>query len=279
MIENLANVIKSNLRPLTNKRIDTTAQKNINKSSESNPTPKSDRMEFNADAQRSTQKSIQTAQEKTFDAQGSMLQADQDRQQIKDKLDTMRKQAQRAQHPMPASERADIEKKFQQNKADIDRMASGQEADARTAVEGKRPTRIKLEVLGSRLDVNIEGTSSRELKIQATSLINAQRAREATEKVYTAMGKVEQQQVALAKNQDQAAALVDRLAIANENASAAKSRLEDIQIALESAKTLDFVQDTTIVVVTKIESQENEAVKAQANADPTQALNLMNESQ
>ena len=172
-------------------------------------------------------------------------------------------------------ERGFIDKEVQSMISEVDRIASVTQFNGTPLLNGEsEKDELSFQVGITKADddsdriifkPNDYNVKSGELEIEGLSYESIDDAREALEKVDSAMGKVFEARAGLGAMQNKLTATVNNVQVAKENLAAARSRIADTDVAAETSE----------LVRGNILQSAGVSVLAQANSAPQQALKLL----
>jgi flagellin len=172
-------------------------------------------------------------------------------------------------------ERGFIDKEVQSLKSEVDRIASvtsfnGTPLLNGEAAKGELSFQVGIKVEGNGSDrilfnPNEYNVKSGELGIDGINYTSVDDARDAMDKVDSALGKVFEARASLGATQNKLQATVNNIQIAKENLATARSRIADTDVAHETSE----------LVQRNILQSAGVSVLGQANMAPQQALKLL----
>ncbi|MBW8349440.1 flagellin [Bacillus sp. IITD106] len=165
-------------------------------------------------------------------------------------------------------DRKSIQLEIEQLVEEVDRIAQKTEFNGKALLDGSNTENFKFQIGpndGDSLEVELGDMSSDELKISSLSLETADKADEAIKTLDDAIKAVSEQRAKLGAYQNRLEHTVTNLQTANENLTAAESRIRDLDMALEMT---NFTRNNIL-------NQAGQAMLAQANQLPQGILQLL----
>jgi flagellin len=174
------------------------------------------------------------------------------------------------------TERSYLQVELTALRSEIDRIANGTEFNGRKLIDGSLSldtAKLTFQVgirntsTNDRMAITVASAKTADLKVNASNLsvTTKEGAQAALSKLDTALSSVSSIRARLGAYENRLSSTIANLAIAQENVSAANSRIRD----------MDAAQETSNLTKAQILLQAGVSVLAQANAVPQVALNLI----
>ena len=215
-------------------------------------------------------RSYAVAERNTNDGISMLQTADGGAEQIHGLLTRMRELAVQASNgSLSASDYTNIDAEFQQNLSEIDRVASSVQFNGINLLSGAAAARDFQVGIGTaatdRISVNFGGADATVLAVDGTSATSFANAQTAITKLDAAISTLSGVRAGFGASMNRFSSTVESLQSMQTNTSASLSRIQDTDIASETAK----------LSKNQVLSQAGAAILSQANQTPQLALSLL----
>lgn len=215
-------------------------------------------------------RSYAVAERNTNDGISMLQTADGGAEQIHGLLTRMRELAVQASNgSLSASDYTNIDAEFQQNLSEIDRVASSVQFNGINLLSGAAAARDFQVGIGTaatdRISVNFGGADATVLAVDGTSATSFANAQTAITKLDAAISTLSGVRAGFGASMNRFSSTIESLQSMQTNTSASLSRIQDTDIASETAK----------LSKNQVLSQAGAAILSQANQTPQLALSLL----
>jgi len=215
-------------------------------------------------------RSYAVAERNTNDGISMLQTADGGAEQVHGLLTRMRELAVQASNgSLSASDYTNIDAEFQQNLSEIDRVASSVQFNGINLLSGAAAARDFQVGIGTaatdRISVNFGGADATVLAVDGTSATSFANAQTAITKLDAAISTLSGVRAGFGASMNRFSSTVESLQSMQTNTSASLSRIQDTDIASETAK----------LSKNQVLSQAGAAILSQANQTPQLALSLL----
>lgn len=175
---------------------------------------------------------------------------------------------QAANGTLEAADRTSIQLEIEELIKEVDRIATKTDFNEKKLLDGSNASGFTFQIGPNQTDtmnVSIGNMNASTLGVSAVNLSTVTGAENAITSINTAIGKVSEQRATLGAYQNRLEHTVTNLQTANENLTAAESRIRDLDMALEMT---NFTRNNIL-------NQAGQAMLAQANQLPQGILQLL----
>lgn len=215
-------------------------------------------------------RSYAVAERNTNDGISMLQTADGGAEQVHGLLTRMRELAVQASNgSMSSNDLANIDAEYQQNLQEIDRVAASVQFNGINLLQGAAASKSFQVGIGTastdRIDVNFGGVDASNLAVNGSKVTSFSDAQSAITKLDTAIQNLSKTRAGFGASMNRFSAAVSNLQSMQTNTSAALSRIQDTDIASETAN----------LSKNQVLSQAGAAILSQANQTPQVALSLL----